>query len=530
MLNFLDKQVMSKPIEVADVGKLKTARQEFRDLQRKSAIEQAKRDALLPDGTLDQTKLRSTLIEKGFGENLDDVVNYIAKEREAAAQLVSEGKRRDMMDIALGLSTPEKVEEYRNGKTTVTTNPVYPGKPSGVTGDYDLTKDPDIPGYIPQTGSPEKKVGENEILVKGSVSTSDGMKLQDNIPQQEYTRTTGSPQISPQYLSSDVDWSKFVPGASSEEQSRENTQYQLPSDKKERELAIKTASIVFGIDFDPNNPNVGQQIDNAATLRAESEVKPVIQQAYKDPFEYLKDKAARPSEVAKKRAEYLSKFEAGRSSLIGQDLQRRSTETGERGQATSQAKTEQEMAPLSPKTNPAIYRDVNSAELSKIEDGNKAIVNYTNAGRSFEDAVDAAIAKSKLDGSVNWDNVVANLVAMGAFPSVDAAKIKLALDPNAPISKEVITNLFKGQTPVLKYNPRGASKEWITKNVKEVNSNLFTSGGRTIAVDNTGLPLYNQDGGLVYNRTASEQLKGKAGEKKEPAKKTPKTYSRGTVD
>lgn len=508
MLNFLDKQVMSKPIEVPDVVKLKTARQDFRDLQRKSAIEQAKREALKPDGSLDQSKLRTTLIEKGFGENVDDVVNYIAKEREAAAQLVSEGKRRDMMDIALGLSTPEQVEEYRNGKTTVTANPVYPGKPSGVTGDYDLTKDPDIPGYIPQTSSPEKKVGENEILVTGSVKNPQEMKLPDIIPQQEYTIKSGSPQLSPQYLSSDVDWSKFVPGASSEEQSRGNTQYQLPSDKKERELAIKTASIVFGIDFDPNNPNVGQQIDNAATLRAESEVKPVISQAYKDPFEYWKDKAARPSEVAKKRAEYLSKFEAGRSSLIGQGLQERSTATGERSQALTEKKAE----PLFPEKNNKLSRVVTESELSKINnilpayDDLRAARNaLANAKGNYLPALyTAAAAYLRANGQpVTNEAVNTFIVGSGVIPNADELQLKNTITSTTPYTDLLKTEFFR-KTGLGTSNTKPNLEKFDTY-LENTEGDFISSGGN---------PDY------IKMSPSERKLRGKAGSKKEKPKTT----------
>lgn len=502
MLNFLDKQVMAKPIEVADVVKLKDARQSFRDLQRKSAIEQAKRNALLPDGTLDQTKLRSTLIEKGFGENADELVNAVAKERELSAQLVSEGKRRNMMDIGLGLETPEQVSEYRSGKMSVT------AKPSGVTGDYDLTKDPDIPGYIPQTGSPERKVGENEILVTGSVKNPEEMRLPDIIPVQEYTTKSGSPQLSPQYLSSDVDWSKFVPGASSEEQSREKFQYELPSDKREKELAIRTASTVLGTNFDMNDPNVGQKIDKVASLRAESEVETPIATAFKDPFEFLKAKAARPALVEKRKAEYLKEFEAGRSARVTQGLTERSTASSERGQALTEKKAE----PLFPEKNNKISRVVTESELSRINEIIPARADLIAAKKELENAkgnflpamVKVATAYLKANNQpVTQDAVNTFIVGSGIIPNADELQLKNSITSNTPL-----TDLYKTEF----FRKTGLGSSSTKPDISKIDSYVQNIEGDFIS----------RGGNLNYLKQSpvEREIRGKAGAKKEKPKTT----------
>ena len=84
-MEWLGKQILSKPIEVLDVTKAKEAKQAFRDLARRTAIEKAKRDALKEDGTIDYGTVRSTLVSQGFGENADEIVNQMAGERETGA-------------------------------------------------------------------------------------------------------------------------------------------------------------------------------------------------------------------------------------------------------------------------------------------------------------------------------------------------------------------------------------------------------------------------------------------------------------
>lgn len=383
MLNFLGQQVVSKPIEVPDVVKLKDARQQFRDLQRKSAIEQAKRDALQPDGTLDQTKLRSTLIEKGFGENADELVNAVTKERESAAAAESIALNRDYFDLLKGLLTPQEFNRRRSGITTVTANPVE------TTQSYDLTKDKDIPANSPEQASsrnypdlPEVPEAlrakddtnipkENEILVKGSVSTSDGMKLQDIIPSQEYTTKTQEAQLTPDYLRSGVRAEDLLQKTGDGTVGGSTLSYTLPSDKKERELAIKTASTILGGNFDVNDPDVQSKINTLALQRAESVVPDYDVTDFKDLLEYRKYQKGRPAKVAEKFMEDVNKIEAGRSARIGQGLQERSTITGEKSQAVSQGNAEREAAQVS---HPAIKGFLpNASEVANLTDASSAI-------------------------------------------------------------------------------------------------------------------------------------------------------------
>lgn len=60
-----------------------------------------------------------------------------------------------------------------------------------------------------------------------------------------------------------------------------------------------------------------------------------------------------------------------------------------------------------------------------------AIADISNAGNGFGGAMQAAIAKAKVDGSVNMDAVISNLVSMGAMPSDQGAKIMAKMTPEA---------------------------------------------------------------------------------------------------
>lgn len=528
MYDFVKDQVLANSIDVPDVVKMKTARQEFRDLQRKTAVEKAKRDALKPDGTLDGNKLRTSLISQGFGENADELVNAVAKERSSAAATESTDLNRDYMDLLKGLITPQEFNRRHSGQTTIMSKPSETDMDTSWMKDIpqDNVPQKQIPGNVSQNNFPvkntEEQVSGNEIIVPGSTGkTSKGMILPEfssyGSSQESIIKEEG-PQITPQYLKSGVRAEDLLPKNADGSVGGGILSYQLPKDSTEKVRAIDAAGTLLGSTFDKNDPEVQKKIDSRMSQIAESQVPELSPVSFGSSQEYFKYMQERPSKIAKAKAELIDKFEAARSSRVSQGLTERSTATGERSQAITQKKTEQEMFPLSPETNPILRVPVTSQNLTKIEDANKAIVNFANAGRSFEDAVDAAIGKSKIDGTVNWDNVVGNLVAMGAFPSAQAAKLKLALDPSAPISKEVITNLFKGQTPVLKYRPRGASDEWIKKNVTETNTYLFNLGGKTVDISKNGLPQYDQEGKLVYKKSPVEQLRVISGKRKETPK------------
>jgi hypothetical protein len=60
-----------------------------------------------------------------------------------------------------------------------------------------------------------------------------------------------------------------------------------------------------------------------------------------------------------------------------------------------------------------------------------AIADISNADNGFGGAMQAAIAKAKVDGSVNMDVVISNLVSMGAMPSDQGAKIMAKMTPEA---------------------------------------------------------------------------------------------------
>ncbi len=60
-----------------------------------------------------------------------------------------------------------------------------------------------------------------------------------------------------------------------------------------------------------------------------------------------------------------------------------------------------------------------------------AIADISNADNGFGGAMQAAIAKAKVDGSLNMDAVISNLVSMGAMPSDQGAKIMAKMTPEA---------------------------------------------------------------------------------------------------
>lgn len=73
-----------------------------------------------------------------------------------------------------------------------------------------------------------------------------------------------------------------------------------------------------------------------------------------------------------------------------------------------------------------------SADVKALQDVFiPAIADISNAGNGFGGAMQAAIAKAKVDGTVNMDAVLSNLVSMGAMPSDQGAKIMAKMTPEA---------------------------------------------------------------------------------------------------
>jgi hypothetical protein len=494
VLNWLGNLDFNKesPVKL-NITDLKESANKLRELNRQRAIQKATSDALKPDGTIDYDAARKSLISQGFGENADQLVNAMSGTRTEAAKMESESRNRDYMDMIKGLLSPAEFVKRHQGQDIVTTKPS-----EAPTSSYNLLTDKDIPGNVETPKiSPNQissQINPNEISIQGQEfksKASEG-KLQDTIPQNVYTTTKSGPQITPDYLKSDIDVNKLSEGFGvkygtkgyefepfTSKSMNENEKNNLAATLRRSGIEIKT----------------NEDLDNAVK-QAENQVLKSIPLPVFNPYvtgdkfaeelgRYQKEMQEYPAKQQAALLEFRKGLKSGFGEVQGTELSKNADIRAKEQLEIEKKKQIFDLAQLSPETNPNIYKEIRPDQLQKINDMRKAVVNFKRAGNSFEDAVDAAINKSKIDGSVNWDAVVGNLTSMGAFPSAEAVKLKLALDPNQPVTKEIITATVKGNIPGFKYKTKGASDKWIANNIDELNQSLYDLGGNKIEYKTT---------------------------------------------
>ena len=503
-LNWLDflQKGQWKPQPLLKVEELKEGRQKVRDINRIRAIEESKAKGVDASGNLDPSKIRESLFAQGFGGDADAVVNQVAAQREGASKLKDEGMLRNFQMVQMGLMSPEKYNElHYNTYGTYPSN--IPTSTQPKTEQQILQETQDIFGNIspsetvsqtPQLTPAQileskkkdsSKVGEVTIVANGDKpsETFDLSSMPDSTMGTSETRfSKRSAQMSPDYLAEEGDVRNVLSQSSGGFASGNLFSYEMPESGVRRSYSIDAANQTLGTAI-KDDKNAKTLIDSRISQMAEAQfpVKPFS--AFKSYPEFLSYQAERTGNIAKTKAEIIQKISNEANMKFDQSVKRDQEARAEKGEIRAEKAQAVSTDPLTPDKNQILARNVTPTELEKIKDYRKAYVNFQNATKSFEDALDAAIAKSKVDGSVQWDVIVGNLVSMGAWPSSDAVALKQNLDPQIPVSKMVLLSVLDEGKKLGKYadffeKPKGASQEWVNKNVKELNSALVDAGGK----------------------------------------------------
>lgn len=469
---------------------------DLREFRRQRAIQNAMSQAVDAQGNFNPELARKSLFEQGFGESADSVVNEIAAKRDAAEKLRDERMQRVASLYSQGLISKEQANKEIYGTTNVENVPeTYNTKSGPKTEAQILQESRDIFGETSMTprqkieskmSQDQSKIGE--IRVPGSISDSSMYDM--SLPQTSERRIVKTPaQITPDYLTGEGDIGKsiYAPIQTGENGGKIQSGLgfstsglgKLEKDSYKNYLSRKGIDVTKGTLEEQINQRIG---DVAKEIPV-----PILTIDPKDPIKSMNEYRVAineyPSKVIKAQNEELEKLRNFPGTYQSEAFARTGERRAEAGEQRAKFQQEVSTDPLTPSKNPMLARNVTTTELEKIKDYRKAYVNYQNATRSFEDGLDAAIAKAKIDGSVNWDNVVSNLVAMGAWPSSEAVALKQNLDPNVPVQRMAVLAALDEGKRVGKYakffnSPKGASAEWVNKNVKELNSALVDAGGK----------------------------------------------------
>lgn len=485
----------------ADIFKSKN---DLREMKRQIAIQNAMSQAVDAQGNFNPELARKSLFEQGFGESAEYLINKITAERESASKLKDEGMLRNLQMVQMGLMSPEKYNElHYNTYGTYPTN--IPTSTQPKTEQQILQESQDVFGNIPQTPSEtvsqttpltprqilqskkkdSSKIGEVTIVANGDKpsETFDLSSMPDSTMGTSDTRVSKrSAQMSPDYLAEEGDVRNALSQSSGGFASGNLFSYEMPESGSQRNYAINAANQILGTSIKDDKDSQAL-IDSRISQMAEAQFPQKPFSAFKTYPEFLSYQAERVGNIAKTKAEIIQKISNEANMKFDQSVKRDQEARAEKGEIRAEKAQSVSIDPLTPDKNPILARNVTPAELGKIQDYRRAYVNYQNATKSFEDALDAAIAKAKVDGSVAWDVVVTNLVAMGAWPSSDAVALKQNLDPNVPVEKMVLLATIEEGKKLGKFakffnNPKGATSEWVNKNVKELNSALTDAGGK----------------------------------------------------
>jgi hypothetical protein len=148
---------------------------------------------------------------------------------------------------------------------------------------------------------------------------------------------------------------------------------------------------------------------------------------------YRQAVAEYPAKVQEAITKVSDSIKSGNMDVVTQDLAKTASRIAQAGNERAQ----QEYARGRQAANQLVAMGVTAkpmpdADVKALQDVFiPAIADIKQAGNGFGGAMQAAIAKSKVDGSLNFDAILANLTAMGAMPSDQAAKIKAKLTPEA---------------------------------------------------------------------------------------------------
>lgn len=482
-LDFLQKSQW-KPEALPKAEELKKGRQEIRDINRARAMETARESSIDASGNFDSEKARKALIAQGFGGDADALVNQIAAGRAQASETRQTQMMKDASMVQLGLMSSDQFNKKWYNTETVETIPEKPLDTSWMQGIPETPSDV-VPGTVSDTTAKSqvdrlRKPMENgsEIVVEGQVTKPDSTYKLPEIPAAERRIVSKPSQMSPEYLSEKGDIGKSLfgktPEMASETVSEAGTKF-ASGLSKEDEAAYKTYLTRTGIDT--NVGTLQEQVSQRLKDVAATVPKPILTVDPKDPVKSLNDYQialnAYPSLVAKAQQDEIERLRNIPGSIQGEQIAKRGDI---RATEAEQRAKESQTYELAGQKGDIYFRPVSKDEATRVKTILNEVPDIKKATKSFEEAYNAALSMAKIDGSVNSDNVVNNLVAMGAIPSSTAAKIKASLDPATPLTRDAILWMksvaFSEGTP--------ASEKWVSRTTQKLNEMLKVYGGNPI--------------------------------------------------
>ncbi len=147
----------------------------------------------------------------------------------------------------------------------------------------------------------------------------------------------------------------------------------------------------------------------------------------------MKAQAEYAAKVADAKLKFSDDMQKGNYSVLEKQLAQTASALAKQANERQRAEFERDRAAATKLKEMGVTdRLLPAADVKALQDVFiPAIADISNADKGFGGAMSAAIAKAKVDGSVNVEAVISNLVAMGAMPSDQAAKIMTKMTPEA---------------------------------------------------------------------------------------------------
>lgn len=458
---------------------------ELRELKRQRAIQTAISKSVDASGNFNPEIARKTLSDMGFGESGDPTVNQISQARAQASDTRQASMVKDATMVQMGLMSPEQYnKKWYNTESveTVSEKPIDTSWMQGIPETVPETVSKSVPTKSGAASQLErfKKPMENGsvIVVEGKYTAPDSTYKLPDIPTIDRKIVKTPSQMSPEYLSESGDIGKSLFGKTPEmvsgNVSESNTKF-ASGLTKEDEAAYKTYLARTGIDV--SSGNLQEQVLQRLRNVAETIAKPILTIDPKDPVKSLNDYQIAlneyPARVSKAQQEEIERLRNIPGSIQGEQIAKRGDI---RAAESEQRAKESQTYELAGQKGDIYFRPVSKDEATRVKTILNEVPDIKKATKSFEEAYNAALSMAKIDGSVNSDNVVNNLVAMGAIPSSTAAKIKASLDPTTPLTRDAILWMksvaFSEGTP--------ASEKWVSRTTQKLNEMLKVYGGNPV--------------------------------------------------
>lgn len=468
---------------------------DIRNQKRAYAIEAAKRAAFTPDG-LDTAKLRQSLTEQGFGEDADAVEREITMARLADLAKTAEIGMQIKAGVDAGIIQRPKAEAAFN--TAATAKPIVEPTP-------DMAWAEGIP-QAPTTT-------ESDQAVDGTVRISAPAMTAPKTTDFEYKETKA--QAVPSYTADLIDFSSKLNDNAVGEISATGSgiSYTLPEGTDRQYILDAAKTLGY-------TAKTSEELDSQMTARALAMVtKPVLAPKGTDAksfwearSEYIKAQSEYPAKVAEAKAKLITELEAGQAARFGQE--RAKVSEGMAKQAEERAKEAQSYALAGQKDQNIFARKVSPTEAQTVKLQRAVIDDIAMAPHSFEGQYSAALAKARSDGSVSQENIIGNLVAMGAVPSGDALMLKQYITPGGSISSESMTGLKRliSSFGVPKYDK---FEDWKKQASKNINQYIIDNGGKPYGTTSAKTSMTSAGvGAKKEQRKSPETSKGTRASKK----------------